>query len=131
MSGGRRASLPGAEELFRVTALAPEPDPASPIVDKSETGALAAHSHGEKPTHRRFGVGASGREFHEEKVTFYCTPEELTELEQGRIRLRAEHGIGVDRGRLVRVAIALALAEMEEHGPESGLVRRLAATRRR
>ena len=39
--------------------------------------------------------------------------------------MRAEHGLAVDRGRLVREAVALVLADFHEHGDESALVRRL------
>jgi hypothetical protein len=68
---------------------------------------------------------SSGRQRHDEKVTFYCTVEELTDLEQGRLRLRREHGIGVDRGRIVREALAQVLSELDRDGAESALVKRL------
>ncbi len=42
-----------------------------------------------------------------------------------RLRLRGEHGLGIDRGRLVREAVALVLADFEEHGETSDLVTRL------
>ena len=35
------------------------------------------------------------------------------------------HGLGVDRGRLVRAAVAAAIADLDENGAESDLVRRL------
>ena len=43
----------------------------------------------------------------------------------GGLALRGLHGLAVDRGRLLREAVSLALAEFEEHGAESALVRRL------
>src|SRR6202000_1130258 len=49
--------------------------------------------------------GASGRERHDEKITVYCSPEELLDLETARLRLRGEHGLAVDRGRIVREAL--------------------------
>ncbi|MBV9594430.1 MAG: hypothetical protein JO147_11635 [Actinobacteria bacterium] len=67
----------------------------------------------------------SGRERHEEKITVYCSAEELLELEQARLLLRAEHGLAVDRGRIVREALAVVLADLESKGDSSILVRRL------
>ncbi len=40
-------------------------------------------------------------------------------------RLRRSHGLAVDRGRLVREAIAMVLADFEANGDDSALVRRL------
>jgi hypothetical protein len=51
--------------------------------------------------------------------------EELLALEHARLALRARHGLAVDRGRVVREAIAVLLADLEEYGEESMLVRRL------
>jgi hypothetical protein len=67
----------------------------------------------------------SGRERHEEKITVYCSPEELLDLETARLHLRAEHGMAVDRGRIVREAVAVVLADLEAKGESSILVRRL------
>ena len=67
----------------------------------------------------------SGRVKHDEKMTVYVTSAELLEIEHARLALRAGQGLAVDRGRLVREAISLALADYEEHGDESALVRRL------
>ena len=71
--------------------------------------------------------GASGRERHEEKITVYVSPEELLSLEQARILLRAEHGLAVDRGRIVREALDLVLADFDANGDSSLLVRSLRA----
>ena len=103
-----RASLPGADELFRVTS-----------IDKGRGGAQPAER--QAPAER----SSSGRQRHEEKVTFYCTAEELTDLEQARLLLRREHGIGVDRGRIVREALAQVLSELECDGADATLVKRL------
>ena len=46
-------------------------------------------------------------------------------FEHARLALRRDHGLAVDRGRLVREALAIALAELELHGEDSELVRRL------
>ncbi len=126
----RRASLPGAAELFRTTGQqidAPAP-PAHPGV-----GAIAAvpepvAPRAARPARRMRTVGErapSGRERHEEKITVYLSPEELLELETARLRLRAEHGLAVDRGRIVREALAVVLADLEAKGESSILVRRL------
>lgn len=62
---------------------------------------------------------------HEEKITVYVTPDELLDLEHARLTLRREHGIAVDRGRIVRAAVAAALEDFEAAGGGSVLVRRL------
>jgi hypothetical protein len=67
----------------------------------------------------------TGRERHEEKITVYCSPEELVDIESARLHLRAEHGLAVDRGRIVREAVAVVLADLEAKGESSILVRRL------
>ena len=67
----------------------------------------------------------SGRVRHEEKITVYVSADELVALEQARLTLRARHGMAVDRGRIVREAIAAMLADLEANGEYSELVRRL------
>ncbi|MGB9377444.1 MAG: cobyrinic acid a,c-diamide synthase [Mycobacteriales bacterium] len=67
----------------------------------------------------------SGRERHEEKITVYCSADELLDLESARLALRADHGLAVDRGRIVREALAVVLADLEAKGESSVLVRRL------
>lgn len=99
----RRVSLPAADELFRPTA--PEQDA---VVDGVPEPPRAP----------------SGRVRHDEKMTVYVTADELLDLEQARLGLR-RLGVGVDRGRLVRAAIAMALADLDTHGEDSALVHRL------
>ncbi len=70
----------------------------------------------------------SGRVRHEEKITVYVTSEELIELERARLVLRADHGLAVDRGRIVRAAVGLAMADLAANGDDSALVRRLLAS---
>ncbi|RSS62231.1 hypothetical protein [Streptomyces sp. WAC06614] len=81
------------------------------------------------PAPRRKGRGAnrrpSGRERHDEKITVYVSAEELMDLEHARLVLRGEHGLAVDRGRIVREAVAVVLADLESRGDASILVRRL------
>ncbi|WP_420492949.1 hypothetical protein [Kitasatospora camelliae] len=67
----------------------------------------------------------TGRERHDEKITVYVSAEELMDLEHARLVLRGEHGLAVDRGRVVREAIAVVLADLEQRGEASILVRRL------
>jgi hypothetical protein len=107
----RRVSLPAADDLFRgnrpMTAVPDEPTqeestPASP----------------RKP---------SGRVRHDEKMTVYVTADELLDIEHARLSLRRHQGLAVDRGRLVREAIAMALADLEVNGDDSALVQRLTA----
>ncbi len=114
MSQQRRASLPGASELFRTTTAAPDlvPPPAPPVRDPD-------------PAARR---PPSGRKRHEEKITVYCSAEELLALERARLALRADYGLAVDRGRVVREALALVLADLERNGADSELIRRLQQT---
>ncbi|MBW4721157.1 hypothetical protein [Saccharothrix obliqua] len=102
----RRPSLPGAAELFRRTA--------PPVADVPE--------HAGEPSAPRRG---SGRQKHSTKITVYVSDEELLALEHARLALRGEHGLAVDRGRVVREAIAIVLDDLEEHGDASSLVRRL------
>jgi len=78
--------------------------------------------------HRRGRPAArrpSGRERHDEKITVYVSAEELMDLEHARLVLRGEHGLAVDRGRIVREAVAVVLADLESRGDASILVRRL------
>jgi len=65
------------------------------------------------------------RQKHTSKITVYVSDEELLALEHARLALRGTHGLAVDRGRMVREAIAVVLADLDERGEESVLVRRL------
>jgi hypothetical protein len=150
----RRASLPGAAELFRATSAEPEADKPSlhagnarpqaveSVYEDADPGPLrhiasaqprvsngsAARPGSVRNTRRIRAVSdrsPSGRELHEEKITVYCSPEELLDLERARLHLRAEHGLAVDRGRIVREAVAVVLADLEAKGESSILVRRL------
>ena len=74
---------------------------------------------------RPAGGRTSGRERHDEKITVYVSPDELVAIEQARLVLRAEHGVAVDRGRLVREAVAELLIDLDQHGVDSVVVQRL------
>jgi hypothetical protein len=62
---------------------------------------------------------------HDEKITVYISADELVALEGARLALRAQHGVAADRGRIVREAISVLLADLAERGEESVLVQRL------
>ncbi|MBB0231500.1 hypothetical protein FOE67_18825 [Streptomyces calidiresistens] len=81
----------------------------------------------EAPRRARTPRRPSGRERHDEKITVYVSAEELMDLEHARLVLRGEHGLAVDRGRIVREAVAVVLADLESRGDASILVRRLSA----
>jgi hypothetical protein len=93
----RRVSLPGVKELLR---------PAAPGPDEDDQ--------------RR----ASGREKHTQKITVYLSAEELLDLERARLAL-LRYGAAADRGRIVREAIAVLLADLDARGNESLLARRI------
>ena len=97
----RRVSLPGVQELLRPRSPGPGPDGAS---------------------QKR----ASGREKHDQKITVYLSAEELVELERARLALR-RYGLSADRGRIVREAIAVLLADLDTQGKDSLLARRISA----
>lgn len=94
----RRVSLPGVSELLRPPARTPEvEEPQRP---------------------------ASGRETHSHKITVYLSAGELLDLERARLHLRG-FGISVDRGRIVREALAVLLTDLDTDGEMSVVARRL------
>jgi hypothetical protein len=62
---------------------------------------------------------------HDEKITVYISADELMALETARLTLRGQHGVAADRGRIVREAIAVILADLGDRGEDSVLVQRL------
>ena len=140
----RRVTLPGADELFRTTGTGPveastpdtagrtlsvAPDPGFDGPGPSADPAPAPRSSSVRQTRprrlREEDPRPSGRERHDEKITVYLSPDELIDLERARLTLRQDHGMAVDRGRIVREAIAIVLAELNGRGDSSTLVRRL------
>jgi hypothetical protein len=93
----RRVSLPGVAELLRQPTRGPAVD---------------------------VGRQASGRESHPQKITVYLSGAELIDLERARVALRS-YGISVDRGRIVREAVAILLADLDAAGEDSLVARRL------
>lgn len=67
----------------------------------------------------------TGRTRHEEKITVYLSADEVRGLNDVKETLRWDFGVAVDRGRLVREALAVVLADFDAKGEESILVRRL------
>ena len=118
----RRVSLPGADELFRATGTSARAE----VAEAPAAAPVASLATRVRPEVRTTAGGRpTGRERHEEKITVYVSPEELVELERARLSLRAEHRLAIDRGRIVREALAVVLADLEAKGEESILVRRL------
>ena len=113
MPVNKRASLPGASELFRPTK-APEPEP-------KEKPGKRTQPEQRKPSR----PVATGRVKHDQKITVYFSSEELFALEDATLELKRRHGINLDRGRLVRTAVALALLDLAENGAESAVVTEL------
>jgi hypothetical protein len=93
----RRVSLPGVEEILR-------PPARLPAVESERQ--------------------ASGRESHPQKITVYLSGSELMDLERARLALRS-YGIPVDRGRIVREAIEVLIADLELAGENSLVAQRL------
>ena len=132
----RRASLPGADELFRNNAPAlsavREVAEETPVVQAPTSPIGTAPSKSKKGVRsipRRRVTAAdkspSGRERHDEKITVYLSPDELFDLDQARLMLRGDLGLAVDRGRIVRESIAVIIADLEAKGDQSILARRL------
>ena len=121
MPVNKRASLPGASELFRPTK-APEPvTPAAPA-DPEKAKPQKSEPQGKEKASRPV---ASGRIRHDQKITVYFSSEELFALEDATLELKRRHGINLDRGRLVRTAVALALLDLAENGADSAVVAEL------
>ena len=128
----RRASLPGADELFKqnspalsaVREMAPETPAAPPVPTPTPKAKKGVRSI---PRRRVVSVdkSPSGRERHDEKITVYLSPDELFDLDQARLSLRGDLGLAVDRGRIVRESIAVIIADLEQKGDQSILARRL------
>ena len=54
----------------------------------------------------------------------YLSEAELLELERAKLTLRS-YGVPADRGRIVREALAVVLADLDAEGEESLMARRL------
>jgi hypothetical protein len=115
-----RASLPGAEELFRRTSeREPRREESAGKQDAKSTKLQVAST----PPPAETDLKKAPK--HDEKVTFYCTGEDLMALERARLKLRSEHGVAADRGRIVRAALAYVLEDFDARADDSILLRRL------
>lgn len=129
--GGGTGGTGGAPEVPRTRSSDAEQAAAGMKGRRPQDAQAAASNGGQQQggQQRRRGRGAnrrpSGRERHDEKITVYVSAEELMDLEHARLVLRGEHGLAVDRGRIVREAVAVVLADLESRGDASILVRRL------
>nr|WP_233357090.1 cobyrinic acid a,c-diamide synthase [Saccharomonospora iraqiensis] len=98
-------------------------DPARP-----ETAGADPAGDGDRRWARTAPRKGSGRQRHDAKITVYVSGDELLAMEQARLTLRGAHDLVVDRGRIVREAVAVLLADFEENAEESVLVQRLRDT---
>jgi hypothetical protein len=131
----RRASLPGADELFRANtpALSAVRQVVEEVQEVAKPIGVSASApktkKGVRSTPRRRVTSVdrspSGREKHDEKITVYLSPDELFDIDQARLTLRGDLGLAVDRGRIVRESIAVIVADLEAKGDQSILARRL------
>ena len=137
----RRASLPGADELFRANATSltavRQMNSETATASSAPTAIVAAPISSSAPKPKK-GVRSvprrrvtsldkspSGRERHDEKITVYLSADELFDLDQARLMVRGDLGLSVDRGRIVRESIAVIVADLESKGENSILARRL------
>ena len=147
----RRVSLPGADELFRATGpFGSDLTAAGESVARSEPTSAAAVTSirtpltGAEPADERAeprpragvrqsrprSVSAadrrpSGRERHDEKITVYLSADELVQLDEAKAALYRDQGMKVDRGRIVREAVAVVIGDLAAKGEASILARRL------
>ncbi|MFB7499916.1 hypothetical protein ACFC09_35440 [Streptomyces sp. NPDC056161] len=119
-AGESRSRSAVAERPARRQAAAPEGSAAGAPSPAAPSAGAQSRKRGRAAARR-----PSGRERHDEKITVYVSAEELMDLEHARLVLRGEHGLAVDRGRIVREAVAVVLADLESRGDASILVRRL------
>jgi hypothetical protein len=120
---GTGSGVPSARPLPEQTVRRPPSSAAPP--QAAPAGGAAAQQQPPRRKAPRANRRPSGRERHDEKITVYVSAEELMDLEHARLVLRGEHGLAVDRGRIVREAVAVVLADLESRGDASILVRRL------
>lgn len=123
--GSRSRSAAGTDAEKASGRRAAQEGSASPAAGGKSANAAGGTSAQARRRARAANRRPSGRERHDEKITVYVSAEELMDLEHARLVLRGEHGLAVDRGRIVREAVAVVLADLESRGDASILVRRL------
>ncbi|POX47306.1 hypothetical protein C3489_29875 [Streptomyces sp. Ru71] len=119
------ADAEAGEESRSRASTAPERSARRRAAQQEGSAGAAGNTAAEPRRRGRAARRPSGRERHDEKITVYVSAEELMDLEHARLVLRGEHGLAVDRGRIVREAVAVVLADLETRGDASILVRRL------
>jgi hypothetical protein len=120
----RTASVPGVEEAMPGLSLVPAGAEVDPLAS-FRTAPAPAPAMAPQPPRTRGKAVRTERTKHDEKITVYISADELLALESARLTLRGQHGVAADRGRIVREAISVLLADLAESGEDSVLVRRL------
>ncbi|MGY1606806.1 MULTISPECIES: hypothetical protein [unclassified Geodermatophilus] len=120
----RAAAGPEPEQPASLT-LVPGGAPADPLAAFRAPAPPPAPAPGARTRGKAARASGAGRTRHDEKITVYISAEDLLALESARLSLRAEHGVAADRGRIVREAVSVLLADLAENGEDSVLVRRL------
>jgi hypothetical protein len=123
--GAARRGEGGGEPVAPLTLVPGGADDADPLAAFRQPAPAPAVPPG-RPTRGR--AQRSERVKHDEKITVYISAEELLALESARLTLRGQHGVAADRGRIVREAINVLLADLAERGEDSVLVSRLTGT---
>ncbi|HYH25681.1 MAG TPA: hypothetical protein VD834_10070 [Blastococcus sp.] len=121
----RRAGEPAAEAGMPLTLVPGGADDLAAFRSAPAVPAPAPVLQPKVPTRGRPARGRAERTKHDEKITVYISADELVALESARLTLRAQHGLAADRGRIVREAISVLLADLTERGEDSVLVHRL------
>src|SRR5699024_1903720 len=100
----RRVNMPGADEIFGPTSSPEQSESSGQSSDQ-----LSAQS----------SAPASARARHNATTTVHLTSAQLLAVAQTGSRLRGEQGRSIDRGRLVRAALAVALDDWNTNGLDS------------
>ncbi len=126
LRSARRAVVPEPEpEQPAPLTLVPGGAPADPLAAFRAPAPAAPPAPGARTRGKAARASGAGRTRHDEKITVYISAEDLLALESARLSLRAQHGLAADRGRIVREAVSVLLADLAENGEDSVLVHRL------
>ena len=105
--------------------LVPGGAPADPLAAYRAPAPVSPPPPGARTRGKAARATGAARTRHDEKITVYISADDLLALESARLSLRAEYGLAADRGRIVREAVSVLLADLADHGEDSVLVRRL------
>ena len=114
-----------ADQPAAPLTLVPGGAPADPLAAYRAPATPPTPAPGARTRGKAARAAGAGRTRHDEKITVYISAEDLLALESARLSLRAEHGVAADRGRIVREAISVLLADLADNGEDAVLVRRL------